>query len=113
MTRRPRKKPFTLTIDLLDDWRPLAAAPPPARSDHDWRYFGTVTIDGVSGALAWRAGAYGMAIAGSPVRPFGLWERIRVNEIMEFESPPGRELAPRRKPAEMWGSNFFSGASAR
>jgi len=110
MTRHPRKKPFTLTIDLLGDWRPLAAAPPPARSDHDWRYFGTVTIHGVSGALAWKAGGYGMAVGDGPVRPLGLWKRIRINEIMEFESPPGRELAPRRRPSERWGSHFLSGA---
>lgn len=44
-----------------------------------------------------------------PVQPFGLWG-IRVTEIMEFESPPGLELAPRHKPAEMWGSHFFAGA---
>lgn len=110
MTRLPRKKPFTLTIDLLDDWRPLAAAPPPARSDHDWRYFGTITIHGVRGALAWKTGGYGVAIGDSPVRPLGLWKRIRINEIMEFESPPGRELAPRRRPSERWGSYFFSDA---
>jgi hypothetical protein len=110
MPRLQRKKPFTLTIDLLGDWRPLATAPPPARSDHDWRYFGTVTINGVSGALAWKSGGYGTAIGDGPVRPFGLWERIRLGEIMEFESPPGRELAPRRKPTEMWGSHFFSRA---
>ena len=109
MTRRPRKKPFTLTIDLLGDWRPLARAPPPASSDHDWRYFGTVTINGVSGALAWKSGGYGMAVGDGPVQPFGLWEGVRVTEIMEFESPPGRELAPRHKPAEMWGSHFFAG----
>jgi len=108
MTRPPRKRPFTLTIDLLGDWRPLALAPPPARSEHDWRYFGTVTINGVSGALAWKDGDHGIAVGDAPVRPFDLWERIRLSEIMEFESPPGRELAPRSQPAEMWGSNFFS-----
>lgn len=110
MTRRPSKTSFTLTIDLLDDWRPLAAATPPARSDHDWRYFGTVTINGVTGALAWKASGYGMAVGDGPVQPLGLWERIRLSEIMEFESPPGRELAPRSKPSEMWGSHFFSRA---
>jgi len=110
MPRVPRKKHFTLTIDLLGNWRLLAAAPPPAQSDHDWRYFGTITIDGVKGALAWKSGEYGMAVGDAPVRVLGLWERIRLSEIMEFESPPGRELAPRRKPAEMWGSHFFAGA---
>lgn len=108
MTRPPRKKPFTLTIDLLGDWRSLAAVPSLAESEHDWRYFGVVTLNRVNGALAWRAGGYGIALADGKVRPFGLWERIRVNEIMEFESPPGKELAPRFKPTEMWGSNFVS-----
>ena len=110
MARPPRKQPFTLTIDLLGDWRPLAAPPPTAHSDHDWRYFGTITFNGVTGALAWTAGGYGIAVGDSPVQPFGLWERIKINEIMEFESPPGRELAPRSKPTEMWGSHFLSGA---
>lgn len=62
MSRPPRKQPFTLTIDLLGDWRPLAAPPPTAYSDHDWRYFGTITFNGVSGALAWTAGDYGIAV---------------------------------------------------
>ena len=88
----------------------MAAALPPARSDHDWRYFGTVTFNGVSGALAWKAGDYGMAVGDCPVQPFGLWEGIKIYETMEFESPPGRELAPRSKPTEMWGSHFLSGA---
>jgi len=51
-----------------------------------------------------------MAVGASPVQPFGLWKRIKINEIMKFESPPGRELAPRSKPTEMWGSHFLSGA---
>ncbi len=110
MTRRRRKSPSSLTIDLLGDWRPLAAAPSPARGGHGWRYFGTVTLNGVSGALAWTDDGYGMAVGNSPVQPLGLRERIRLSEIMEFESPPGRELAPRRKPSEIWGSQFFSRA---
>lgn len=106
MSRLPRKIPFTLTIDLLGDWRPWSGQLPPARTDHDWRFFGTVTYNGVTGALAWKGGA---ATGEGPVRPFGLWERIRINEIMEFESPPGRELAPRIKPSETWGSHYFAG----
>jgi hypothetical protein len=110
MSRLPRKKPFSLTIDLLGDGRPWSARLPAARTHHDWRFFGTVTYNGETGALAWRGGDYGIATGEGPVRPFGLWERIRINEIMEFESPPGRELAPRLKPSETWGSFYFSGA---
>lgn len=94
MNRRLRKIPFTLTINLMGDWRPLAVTPVPARSDHDWRYFGIVTINGVTGALAWKAGDYGIAVgdtrcgrstygSGSEstrswslkVRPAGSWRR--------------------------------------
>lgn len=106
MARIPRKKPFTLTVDLLADWRPFADPPPAPRIDHDWRYFGTVTYNGITGALAWRAGGYGMAVGSEPVREFQLWERIRLNSILEFESPPGYELRPRFAPQPGWGTPF-------
>jgi len=63
----------------------------------------------VRASQARKSGGYGIAVGDGPVQPFGLWERIRISEIMEFESPPGKELAPPRKPVEMWGSHFSSG----
>jgi hypothetical protein len=98
MARPPRKKPFTLDIDLLADWRPYADAPPAPRGDHDWRYFGTVTFNGATAALSWKGGGYGLAIGPAPVYEFQLWERTRLHAILEFEHPPGKELAPRFAP---------------
>ncbi len=95
------------TLHLWWARRPVAAAPPPARSDHDWRYFGTVTINGVIGALAWKAGGYGMTVGDGAVRPFSLWERIRFNEIMESESPPGRERRRGANPPRCGARTFF------
>jgi hypothetical protein len=95
MARLPRKKPFTLDINLLADWRPYADAPPEPTASHNWRYFGTATYNGVTGALAWNGAGYGLAIGSARVYEFPIWERIRLQAIMEFEHPPGKELAPR------------------
>ncbi|TAM63794.1 MAG: hypothetical protein EPN49_01560 [Rhodanobacter sp.] len=111
MSHIPGKKPFSLTIDLLADWRPWAAALPPPRTDKDWRLFGTVTFNGTTGALAWKAREYGIVIGNDPVRRLGVRARRRISEIMEFESPPGRELAPRFNPHEPWGSRYLAGLS--
>ena len=104
MARLPRQKPFTLDIDLLADWRPLADVPPPPESDRDWRYFGTVTYNGVTGALAWNGAGYGLAIGSALVYEFPIWERIRLQAIMEFEHPPGKELAPQF--AQEWRKGY-------
>lgn len=106
MARIPRKKPFTLTIDLLADRRPFADAPPAPHIDHDWRYFGTVTYSGTTGAPAWRVGGYGIAVGSESVREFQLWEWIRLNSIMEFEGPPGLNMQPRFAPQPGWGTPF-------
>ena len=78
-TRAERER--VITMDLLADWRPYATALPEPRSGHDWRYFGTITMDGETGALAWRAGGYGFG-SGGYSREFGLWDRIKVTAIM-------------------------------
>jgi len=61
----------------------------------DCRYFGTVTYNSVTGALAWKGAGYGLAIGSAPVYEFPLWERIRLQTIMELEHPPRNELTPK------------------
>lgn len=93
MARRVhRAKSFS--YDLNGDWRPYAAEPPPAVKDSDWRYHGTVTIDGETGALAWRRGWYGIAIGRWPVRELGMWERIKISEQVHAKEVPGCDGVP-------------------
>ena len=73
-----------------------AAPHKPARSEHDWRYFGTITINGETGALAWRAGGYGIG-NGTTARELGLWDRIKVEALL-MDEPPGFADAPRFPP---------------
>jgi hypothetical protein len=94
-----------ITVDLLADWLPYADPLPEPRSNHDWRYFGTITMDGETGALAWRAGGYGFG-SGARVCELGLWDRIKLNAIMLGE-PPGYSDAPRFTPLapSVWPEN--------
>jgi len=96
--RRPAKaeRERVIAIDLLADWRAYAEPLPPPRSEHDWRYFGTIAMDGQTGALAWRAGGYGVGI-GAYVRELGLWDRIKVTSLL-MDEPPGYSNAPRFTP---------------
>ena len=50
---------------------------------------------GCTGAPAWKGACCGLAIGSAPVYEFTLWERIRLQMLMEFEHPPGKELAPK------------------
>jgi len=106
--RRPTKaeRERVITIDLLADWRAFATPLQPARSEHDWRYFGTITIDGQTGALAWRAGGYGVA-NGTNVRELGLWDQIKVSGLLVGE-PPGFADVPRFTPSTGLGVTMFS-----
>jgi hypothetical protein len=56
-------------------------------------------MDGETGALAWRAGNYGIGI-GSEVRELGMWDRIKIDRIL-VSIPPGHADVPRfmRPPA--------------
>lgn len=96
--RRPTKaeRERVVILDLLADWHAYAEPLPEPRSEHDWRYFGTITIDGQTGALAWRAGGYGIG-NGASVRELGLWDRIKVTSLLMGE-PPGHANAPRFTP---------------
>ena len=101
--RRPTKaeRQRVITLDLLADWRPYAAPLPEPRGPNDWRYCGIITMDGETGALAWRAGGFGFG-AGALVRELGLWDRIKVNAILLAE-PPGYAARPRFPPVRMFG----------
>jgi hypothetical protein len=96
--RRPTKaeRMRVITIDLLADWRPYAVPLPEPRGEYDWRYFGTITMDGETGALAWRAGSYGFG-TDVGVRELGQWDRIKVNSIL-LDKPPGCSNVPRFTP---------------
>ena len=92
--RRPTKAEYNriVTIDLLADWRPYADPLPEPRDDSDWVYFGTITRDGVTGALAWRAGWYGVGI-GATVTECSQWDHIKINRIL-MDDPPNLDFAP-------------------
>lgn len=87
-----RAKSFS--YDLLADWRPYAVPPDPSRNVHGWIYHGTVTLEGITGALAHRRGWYGIAIGGFEVRELGIWERIQINEEIRSRSVPGWDTVP-------------------
>lgn len=89
---QPRAKSFS--YDLLADWRPYAAPPDPACNHLGWTYNGTVTLEGVTGALAHRRGWFGIAIGSNEVRELGMWERIRIGEGIRSKSVPGWDTAP-------------------
>lgn len=97
-TRRSTKaeRERVITLDLLADWRAYAEPLPAPQGDRDWRYFGSITMDGQTGALAWRAGGYGIG-NGATVRELGLWDRIKIERILEGK-PPGHADSPRVKP---------------
>lgn len=99
--RRPTKaeRQRVIAVDLLADWRAYAQPLPDPRSEHDWRYFGTITMDGETRALAWRAGFYGIG-RGSLVVELGMWDRIKVDTIVRHE-PPGYVNAPRFTPTPL------------
>ena len=96
--RRPTKaeRERVVILDLLADWRAYAEPLPTPMREHDWRYFGAITIDGQTGALAWRAGGYGIG-NGASVRELGLWDRIKVTSFL-MDAPPGYADAPHFTP---------------
>lgn len=71
MTRKVhRAKCFS--YDLLADWRPYAS--PPVADRVGWTYHGTVTFEGITGALAWRRGWIGIAVGDKAVQELGMGE---------------------------------------
>lgn len=100
--RRPTKaeRERIVSLDLPADWRAYAEPLPTPASEHDWRYFGTITMDGQTGALAWRAGGYGIG-NGAAVRELGLWDRIKITSLL-MAKPPGHAGAPTFAPTHMY-----------
>jgi hypothetical protein len=96
MARRvPRAKSFT--FDLQADWRPFAS--PPAEGC-EWIYYGTCTLNGVSGALAWSSrGMPAIAIGNDSPRELGMWERIDLQNAVESKHVPGWEGVPTWPPS--------------
>lgn len=111
--RRPTKaeRKRVITIDLLAGWRAYAEPLPEPRSEHDWRYFGTITIEGQTGALAWRAGNYGIGI-GANVLELGMWDRIKIDSLL-MGNPPGCVDVPRFTPETGLSTTRFSAPTPR
>ena len=81
----------SFSYDLLGHWHGLADAPEPGSI---WTYHGTVTLEGVTGALAWRRGRVGIAVGSLPVRDLGLFERMQIGHDIQNHAVPGWETAP-------------------
>lgn len=92
---RPVKRAKSFSFDLLADWMPFAAPLAPADVRRGWVLHGTVTLNGVMGALAFRAGWYGIAVGSALVVDLGMWERIDVCHGITFKTAPGWEHVPR------------------
>ena len=92
MARRvQRAKSFS--FDLLADWR--SYADPPAEGN-EWIYYGTCTLNGETGALAWsKRGMPRLAISGRDPLELGMWERIDLHNAVALKRAPGWEGVPR------------------
>lgn len=106
--RQPKRKHRALSTDLLADWRPFADPLPESNNPRDWQLYGTVTIDNMTGGLAWKPGGYAM-VTGATLRELGLWERIDVANTVAIAKPPGHEGAPRYPVDPGWGSVYTRG----
>ena len=102
MARRVhRAKSFS--FDLLADWRPFADSP---AEGGPWIYYGTCTLNGVTGALAWKQGWNGIAVGAQEVQVLGQWEQIDVQHAVIFKRAAGWEEAPiweAPPPSPGWG----------
>ena len=106
--RRPQRRHRSLTIDLLADWQQVADPLPEPHGPRDWQLYGTVTIDGITGGLAWKPGRYAI-VTGAILRELGLWEHIDVSTTLAIAKPPGHEAAPRYAVDPGWGSVYTRG----
>jgi len=106
--RTPKRTHRTLSIDLLADWRPFTDPLPSPNGPRDWQLYGTVTIDGTTGGLAWKPGSYAI-VTGGALRELGMWEHIDVSNTVAIDKPPGHEGAPRNAVEAGWGSAYTRG----
>jgi hypothetical protein len=92
MARRVhRAKSFS--FDLLADWRPYAD--PPAEGS-EWVNYGTATLNGQTGALAWsKRGMPRLVIRDRDLIELGMWERIDLHNAVALKRAPGWEGVPR------------------
>jgi hypothetical protein len=102
MARRVhRAKSFS--FDLLADWRPYAD--PPAKGS-GWVYYGTCTLNGETGALAWSSsGMPGLVFRARHPLELGMWERIELQNAVAFKRTLGWEGVPQWPPSngQPWG----------
>jgi hypothetical protein len=61
MPRQP-KRAKSFAFDLLADWSAVASPLGPDDIHRGWVLHGTATLNGATGALAFRAGGYGIAV---------------------------------------------------
>lgn len=95
---RLTKRAKSFSFDLTADWRPFADPPaPPVGLMAPWTYYGTCTLDGVTGALAFRDWQVGIAVGSDAVRELGVYERIAIQQAGDAGSVPGTEGMPRPK----------------
>lgn len=89
------KRAKSFSFDLLADWAPHATPPGPAEVCRGWVLHGTATLNGVTGALAFCGGWYGIKVGGQDVADLGMWERIDVSQGIEFKTATGWEHVPK------------------
>lgn len=102
MARRVHRA-TSFSFDLLADWRPYAD--PPAEGS-GWVYYGTATLNGETGALAWsRHGLPRLVMRGRGPLELGMWERIDLDGGIVSKTAPGWEGVPRWPPSngQPWG----------
>ncbi|HEY3520598.1 MAG TPA: hypothetical protein VGK80_06100 [Rhodanobacteraceae bacterium] len=90
-----------ITLDLLADPFAYTSPLPKLRVEGDWIYYGTITRNGVISALAWKAGSFGFSSATGIVE-CGMWDRMKIRDILEFHNSPGLEGRPTFNLQERW-----------
>lgn len=97
MARRvPRAKSFS--FDLLADWRPYADPPP---EGGEWVYYGTATLNGETGVLAWAQHRLPrLVVRGRDPYELQMWERSELNIAISLKAAPGWDgVAPLQRAA--------------
>ena len=64
-----------------------------------------VTIDGVTGGLAWKGGSYA-SVVGPDMRELGLWERTDVSNTIAIYRPPGAQGLTQFAREQTWGGTW-------